>query len=157
MWSKGMSNRPFVNGQEAIAVPFAPEWYERGPVAINDKHNLKMSTVYQLPIGYQRMFLSRMNRWLDGALGGWDMSGYFAFISGSPLTFPMPDATLGNGWSTRADLVGNPNLSNRSKLEWFNVSAFAAPALYQWGTSGIGAVTGPNFTQLNLSLSKDFY
>ena len=157
MWSKGMSNRPFVNGQEAIAVPFAPEWYERGPVAINDKHNLKLSAVYQLPVGRHRMFFPGMNRWLDAAVGGWDTSGYFAFISGTPLTFAMPDATLGNGWGTRANLVGNPNLSSRSKLEWFNVNAFAAPPLYQWGTSGIGSVTGPNLTQLNLSLSKNFY
>ena len=53
-------------------------------------------------------------------------------------------------------MIGNPTLSNPTPNLWFNPAAFAAPAQYQFGNSGIGIVTGPSSQVANLSLSKSF-
>ena len=42
----------------------------------------------------------------DAILGGWQLSGINSFVSGAPLSINVPGATLGNGWGTRANLVG---------------------------------------------------
>ena len=90
-------------------------------------------------------------------LGGWEFSGIYLYSSGDPLSFYAPGATLGNGWGTRANLVGDPHISNPSPSLWFNPNAFAAPPAYQFGNSGIGILFGPSSHVANLSLMKKFY
>ena len=98
-----------------------------------------------------------MNRLADAVIGGWQLVPIYLYSSGAPLTFGVPGNTLGNGWGTRPNLVGNPNLSNPTPALWFNPAAFATPAQYQFGNSGIGIVTGPSSQVANLSLSKSFH
>ena len=69
----------------------------------------------------------------------------------------QPGATLGDGWDTRPDLVGNPHVSNPGPNLWFNPNAFAAPAAYAWGNSPIGFLNGPGSTVLNTALMKNFH
>ncbi|HLI34821.1 MAG TPA: carboxypeptidase regulatory-like domain-containing protein [Terriglobia bacterium] len=156
-YSKAMSNYADATGELSLVTPFAPPRYDRGPLAINNTHNLKISAVYDLPFGRGRKFFPGMNRLENAALGGWELGGYYGYVSGAPLTITVQGATLGNGWGTRADLVGNPQLSNPSANLWFNTAAFAAPPLYTFGNSGIGDVYGPSIHQMNLALMKNFH
>lgn len=156
-YSKAMANYADATGELSLTTPFSPPGSDRGPLAINSTHNLKISAVYDLPFGRSRRFLSGMNRAENAALGGWELGGYYGYVSGTPLTIGVPGATLGNGWGTRADLVGNPQISNPSANLWFNTNAFAAPALYTFGNSGIGDVYGPSIHQMNLALMKNFH
>jgi hypothetical protein len=73
------------------------------------------------------------------------------------LSISAPGATLGNGWDTRASLVGDPGISDPSAARWFNTAAFAAPAEYQWGNSGIGILDGPANHTMDLGLMKNFF
>ena len=41
----------------------------------NVPHALKMLWVYQLPVGRGKRFGANWNKWIDGALGGWEFSG----------------------------------------------------------------------------------
>jgi hypothetical protein len=92
----------------------------------------------------------------NAILGGWQLTGIYSFSSGSPLTFSVPGATLGNGFSTRPNLVGDLELSNPSADLWFNPQALLAPPLYQFGNSGIGIMDGPGMHTLDLGLMKNF-
>jgi hypothetical protein len=100
---------------------------------------------------------------LDVLLGGWQVSFVQTARSGQPLTISQSDGNLGNFTSSRANLVGDPHISNPSKNEWFNTAAFAPASSYSattigaFGDSGVGVVDGPGRFQLNSMLAKNFY
>jgi hypothetical protein len=92
----------------------------------------------------------------NAVIGGWEFSGIYLFSSGDPLTFHSPGGTLGNGWGTRPNLVGDPSLSNPTASLWFNPNAFVTPGPYLFGNSGIGILDGPGSHVANLALMKKF-
>jgi hypothetical protein len=47
-------------------------------------------------------------------------------------------------------------LSNPTKLEWFNVQAFALQPQYTFGNLGRNTVTGPPLFSVDATLDKDF-
>ncbi len=139
-----------------FAVPFAPRGYNRGRSGLDRKHVLSFNGVWELPFGNGRKFLAKSNRAANLALGGWQISAIYQFISGRPLTVSTPGATLGNGLNTRANLVGDPKAETPTAARWFNTAAFAAPARSAFGNSGIGILDGPGFHGLDLGLMKNF-
>lgn len=136
--------------------PFTPAGYLRGRAANDRRHMLWFTAVYELPFGRDKRFLKDLHPVADAILGGWQLSGINSFVSGAPLSIDVPGATLGNGWGTRANLVGDPNVSNPSATQWFNTAAFAAPAQFEYGGSPIGVVEGPAAHILDLGLMKRF-
>lgn len=137
--------------------PFAPAGYNRGRSSWDRRHILFINGVYELPFGRGHTYLANINRWADAAIGGWQLSAINSFTSGAPLTVMVPGATLGNGWDTRANLVGTPGISNQSADMWFNTAAFGAPGAYRFGNSGIGLIDAPATHVLDLGLMKNFY
>lgn len=137
--------------------PFAPQGYNRGRTELDRTHILTANAIYQLPFGRERKFASSLPRAVDAIIGGWQFSGIYQFISGSPLSFTVPGATLGNGYNTRGTLIGDPRLSNPGVALWFNPAAFQSPALYAFGNSGIGIMDGPGVHSLDFGLLKDFH
>jgi hypothetical protein len=137
--------------------PFAPEGYNRGRSRLDRTHILAINGIYELPFGKGRKFLNDAHPVANAILGGWQVAGIYNFTSGQPLTFGVPGATLGNGWDTRANIVGNIDVSNPSAGQWFNPNAFAAPPPITFGSSGIGIFDGPGIHVLDTSLTKNFY
>jgi hypothetical protein len=77
-----------------------------------------VSTSYILPFGRGKMFLSSSNRVLDGAVGGWELSGMYVMYSGTPLSLPT-DSVFFEG--------GDPGLGSKKSLtQWFDTSKFYA-------------------------------
>jgi hypothetical protein len=97
-----------------------------------------------------------LNPIVNGILGGWQISVLYQFVSGSPLTPVWTGATLGNGNNARPNIIGNPNLSNPTAADWFNLSAFTKPANYTFGDSAPGSIIGPSLHQLDTGLFKNF-
>ncbi len=56
----------------------------------------------------------------------------------------------------RPNLVANPNGGPEKPSEWFNTSAFAIPAAYNFGNAGRNVVIGPGLENLDLSLQKSW-
>jgi hypothetical protein len=50
-------------------------------------HALKMTAIYELPFGRGRRFLSNINPWVDGAVGGWSLNLTGRVQSGTVLSF----------------------------------------------------------------------
>jgi len=136
--------------------PFAPAGYNRGRASYDHTHILASNFVWEVPVGRGHKLGANMNRVANTVIGGWEFSGIYLFSSGDPLTFSAPGATLGNGWGTRPNLVGDPSVSNPSANLWFNPNAFAAPGPYLFGNSGIGILDGPSSHVVNLALMKKF-
>lgn len=157
-YSKLMMN----NMQSALSAcncaiqPFTPKGYLRGRSSSDVTNLLTANAVYQLPFGHGRQFGSQINRWVNEAAGGWELSGILSYASGSPLTFDVPGATLGNGYDTRPNLVGSLNIPNKGPQRWFNTAALAAPAPYTYGDSGMSPMNGPQSVEIDTALLKDF-
>ena len=143
---------------EKIApTPFAPEGYDRGRSEFDRTHILADQRIYELPFGKGRKYLTNSHPVVNAIFGGWQLAGIYNFISGQPLSFIVPGATLGNGTNTRPNLSGDPKLSNPTADRWFNPQAFSAPAPYTFGNSGIGILEAPGIHVLDTSLTKNFY
>ncbi len=139
-----------------IPTPFAPDGYNRGRSSYDHTHILSSNVVWEIPVGRGQRVGASMNPVANAVVGGWELSAIYLFSSGDPLTFNAPGASLGNGWGTRANVVGDPSLSNPSAGLWFNPNAFTAPGPYLFGSSGIGLLDGPGSHVVNLGLMKKF-
>ena len=127
-----------------------------GPAGNDIRNRLTFSSVYELPVGPKRRFLS--NHWLGHAVGGMVFGVLGTLQSGAPFTVTTQTNTT-NAFSAgaqRADLVGNPVLpaSERTLTRWFNPDAFAQPAPFTFGNSGRGIVRGDGLVNVDLSLAK---
>jgi len=58
--------------------------------------------------------------------------------------------------TVRADSLGNPNVASPDQYGWYDVRAFAAPALGRFGTAGPGVAVGPGIRLMHNSLAKEF-
>jgi hypothetical protein len=137
--------------------PFAPRGYDRGRSQLERRHVLTANTIWEIPVGRGRRCLASLPAALNWVIGGWQLSGLYNFTSGSPLTLTVPGATLGNGFNTRPNLVGNPRLSNPSASLWFNPGAFEAPPSFTFGNSSIGFLDGPGEHLFDTAFLKNFY
>jgi hypothetical protein len=57
----------------------------------------------------------------------------------------------------RADIIGDPNVSNPNASQWFNPAAFTGPQQpFRNGTASRNSLRGPGMAVSNLSLAKNF-
>lgn len=93
--------------------------------------------VYELPAGKGRRFGSDMPRVADALVGGWQVSTIVRLNSGYPVPVSMPNSLSAYGYQTlRPNLISsNLTPANRTPDNWFNTSAFAAPAPYSIGNA----------------------
>ncbi|HTF70206.1 MAG TPA: TonB-dependent receptor [Edaphobacter sp.] len=113
--------------------------------------NLAVSGVWELPFG------QKSHGWHYLVIGGWQLNGLLAWQTGFPLTVTGSNNFTGTPYP---NLAGNPTLpaSKRSINQWFNTAAFAKPADYTLGNAPrtLPATRGPNYTNANASLTKNF-
>ena len=129
----------------------------RGLLSFNVPHMFVFSSVYELPFGRGKAFLSS-NRALSALAGGWTLSAIVSLYAGTPLTVlvPFDNANTGSNWQ-RADLVGDPNQNApKTRQEWFNTAAFAVPARNTYGNSGNGILQAPGIENLDITASRRF-
>lgn len=89
------------------------------------RFNYSLFPVYELPFGKGKQFLGNSNRLVDEAVGGWEFSLIYHFISGTPITFPTNGTAFFQG--------GDPKLKSGRSVpgpgtsgSWFDTTKFAA-------------------------------
>ena len=130
-----------------------------GPSSFNRKHILSVSNVWVLPYGHGQRFGANVNRAVDLIAGGWQLNGITSATSGIPFTVNVANSPLlnANFSNVRPDQVGNPNVANRSRSEWYNPAAFVEPqGLYRDGDVSRNSLVGPRLFVMNLALAKVF-
>ena len=122
-------------------------------------HMFNQSFVYDLPFGKGRRFFQTGP--MNIVLGGWQISGVWSLISGSPLNFGCnctPLNTPGNSQSP--ELVGSfHKLYGVNTNAWFDTSAFADPSLLfgapTFGNIGRYIQSGPGLFNLDAALFRN--
>ena len=136
---------------------------ERGRSNFDVRQRLSVSYMYALPFGKGRAYFAD-NGWLSTVLSGWETYGIVTLQSGRPFTVALLSeldnsgtgrSILGFGANDRPNLVGNPDVSDPSTLQWFNTAAFAFPAPGTFGNAGRNILDGPGFQNVNASLLKN--
>ncbi len=136
---------------------------ERGRSNFDVSHRLSASYAYGLPFGRGRRYLAD-DGWLSTVLSGWETFGIVTLQSGRPFTVALLSeidnsgtgrSILGFGANDRPNLIGNPELSNPTTLQWFNTAAFAFPVPGTFGNAGRNILEGPGFQNVNASLVKN--
>lgn len=113
------------------------------------------SVVYDFPFGQGK-------RWASSGpaaaiIGGWRIASFMTIMSGLPLDFSANGTALAAPGNTQT-----PNLTAPLKIlhgvgtgaPWFDTSSFAAPAAGTFGNLGRNFGSGPNFFNLDATLSK---
>ncbi len=129
-----------------------------GPMSWDRTHTVTFEHNWDLPFGRDRRWALGHNAIADAILGGWRLSGVHTFASGLPFTPAVANAPLLNTDfnNVRADIVGDTNVSNPNRNQWFNPAAFTEPQQpYRNGTASRNSLRGPGLAVSNLSLSKN--
>lgn len=101
-------------------------------------------------------------RWLNTALGGWNLNAVSNARSGIPLTiYSGVDNALSGISFQRADLIGNPYIAGpRTNQQlvtaYMNPAAFAPNALNTYGNLARNTYAAPGTATLDLGLAKTF-
>jgi hypothetical protein len=153
-WSKNMDI-----GETQLSFPqdFYNLFAEYAPSSNNVPRRLVASAIYELPVGPGKPILSQGP--LSKILGGWTISGILTLEDGLPFTvYPSYDSSNGESYILRPDRIGNGNLPSgqRTRLHWFDTTAFVQPAPYQYGTSGRNILQGPGYKGLDVAVLKNF-
>ena len=78
---------------------------ERSLTGYDFPNVVKISSVYQLPVGRGKHFLGNTNRFVDAVMGGWEHTIIFQYRSGAPWNLPgnafyMHKATVNTNWGS---------------------------------------------------------
>lgn len=160
-WSKFIDD--VASDFEVGAIPAGYQnFYDRRAdrsLAGNDvRHRLVVSSVYELPWGHGRKFLTQGV--LSTIAGGWNLGAILIAQAGSPfgLTTQTNTSNAFSPGPQRVNVLSNPELSasERTIARYFDTSAVAAPAPYTFGTSSRALLTGPGLLNADVSLIKNF-
>ena len=151
-----------------------------GPSDFDVDHRFVTSLVYQLPLGRGKRFGSGINKGLDLALGGWQLTTITTFQRGFPFSILCNNNLLVlTTFTNRCNVIGNPYPSGFQKdvNHWFNNTistdsnpaatascvaanlsgvAFCQPLAGQFGHSGRDILRGPGINNWDMGLGKDF-
>ena len=133
---------------------------EYGNSSFDVRHRATGNWVLELPFGENRAFLHK-GGWLSYALNGFNLSGTFTFATGSYATpqYQNTAAQLvtGGNYTLRPDRVFTQHIAGAGSLRnWFNTSAFTAPAPGAFGNSSRNSIQLPGTVSTDTSLSRDF-
>jgi hypothetical protein len=122
------------------------------------RQRFTLSTVYQVPFGHGRQFLSNSNRVVDAIAGGWQISSILTLQGGMPFSISMATSTDNTGTFQRPNRVCNGNLPSgqQSIKDWYNLTCFVAPPIYTFGNTGRNVLIGPGLETWDLGTDKDF-
>ena len=181
-WAKSIDNGGGIGSGSNSSGTVQNVYNLRGDRGLSDfdvRHRVVFSPVAQLPFGHGKPLL---NHGVEAAVfGGLQLSGIFTWQTGRPFT--VTDASSNNsGYFESADrpnVIANPSATRDSVTgapthtvaEWFNTHAFAlAPGFVvtksgttstvtqrgQFGNAGRNIITGPSYTDVDLTLAKQF-
>lgn len=118
------------------------------------RHRFVASVVYDLPK------FAGQNLLVRGFFGNWQLNNITTLQSGKPINVTMAAdvASISRAGNQRPNLVGRPSADcNTSHItDCIDITAFATPADFTFGSSGRNILTGPNYLNTDLSLFKVF-
>jgi Carboxypeptidase regulatory-like domain/TonB dependent receptor len=161
-WSKSIDNSPGYWPNSGMSqLPQDSLNPNQGEVGLSDwdiRHNFILSYNWQIPVGRGRRYMSHGNSFLEGVLGGWQMTGIVAFRGGTPFTpyISSNRANTANGGALRPNRIGSGVSSDPTVDHWFDKTQFALPAVFTYGNSSRNILIGPGLKNADIGLYKNF-
>jgi len=165
-WSKAMDNISAEgNGFTAPIDTFNPR-LNRALSDFNRPHSFNVSAFYTLPVGRGQWIGNSWPRFVDTALGGWQLGGLWITQSGQPFSVSSQRATtaisgVGNSYAqyTGTD-YGIGSVQRLGNGVFFftpqQIAQFTYPAAGQIGNGGRNVFYNPLFNEMDASLVKRF-
>jgi hypothetical protein len=153
----------FNGGATEILSPIPGELYrDNGNCDYDVRHALNASYVWQLPIGRGQALAGNAGKFLNGVIGGWQLSGDVIVHTGFPESALSPGyfangngvfnaGTPFSGLDTTADPVPGVSLYSKNtslpstqpgQIQWFNPAAFTATVDPTTGACTAGELNG---------------
>jgi hypothetical protein len=167
-WSNSMYN--YGNTENPYDV--TSQWARDGA---NRRHYVEFYTVWELPVGKGRRFLSNAPALVNGLIGGWNFQTISYFGTGQYFSpaFSTIDSSNTNTQGGLPDRIadGNKSGDQRTETQWFDPSAFKIPGcpdskpvcsaserqnVGRFGDSGINILEGQGLNVHHLSVAKTF-
>jgi hypothetical protein len=159
--------------------------YSYGPDDFNRNHVFVVNTVYELPVGRGKKYMSDVSRWADFVIGGWQISNTTNWSGGLPFTPSIGECgQISDAGPCRPDLLAGEKFHTglthaNGNLYWFTPVAalaypavgpgvdtctlarpvsgvFALPACGAIGDAGRNSLRGPRAFFSDMSLAKSF-
>ncbi|HWQ56956.1 MAG TPA: TonB-dependent receptor [Bryobacteraceae bacterium] len=138
--------------------PYAPLFWNRD--AFTSRQRAVINTIWTIPVGTGRTYLSSAPAVVDHILGGWRLYWIVYAETGQFFTpsFSGSDPSNTNTSGGLPDRIANGNLpSGERRLgRWFDPAAFVVPAKGTFGNSGVNILEGPGLHEHNITIAKDF-
>jgi len=142
-WSKTISENNYF-GPQAVAIRIEKRLAPATPNSANSpggdqRFHYTLTPVYELPFGRGKRFGASSGTLLNELIGGYEVTGQYNFLSGTPLVLPTNTAFFQGG---------NPSLgSKKSGAQWFDTSKFAMFPKSNTATTGTGGTASyPTWT-----------
>ncbi len=125
---------------------------EYASASFDVRHRWVLSGLWELP------FLRNNNSVAGKILGGWQLNGIATLQTGQYMSISTNQQVCSCPGTARPDPVSgkDPNAGPRTPEQWFDTSAFMAPAPGTFGQLGNFSNITPGIANLDLSLFKDF-
>jgi hypothetical protein len=126
----------------------------------NARNRAVITTVWDLPFGKGRRWMSHAPKPVETVLGGWLLQTVHYFQGGQYFTptYAGSDPSNTNTVGGLPDRVADGNLprSDRAVKRWFDPTAFTTPAQGRFGNSGVNILEGPGLNLHHLAVTKNF-
>jgi Carboxypeptidase regulatory-like domain/TonB dependent receptor len=163
MWSHAINDASLGSGVEDVFPEnVSCRRCDRASSDQDARHSFSVFSVYELPFGNGRRFLTQPGV-LRALAGGWEFSGILGGRTGLPVNITVTRAASalpdGNSGNQRPDYVGGTPLfpaQGQSPSLWITPAAFAVPAKGTWGNLGRNAFRGPALWQVDTAVKRRF-
>ena len=147
-------------------------------ISANDAtHRFVIATIFDVPVGRNRWVGRGMNRVLDGVIGGWSVSAFVTFQTGTPISIVMASPRLADGnqrpnvlcnavssgFSYHQAAANGQDISSGANLDpnsasVFNANCFGDPGDQIAGNAPryFSSLRGDGVHNADLSFSKEF-
>ena len=138
----------------------------RGASDFDIRHMINFNSIWDLPFGRGRRFLTDSHGVVNAVLGGWQIASIARWNTGLPVSSPVDIGGWPTNWNVRSwsvpinDIQSSPNRGGNGKpANLFSdpkaaYSSWRSPAPGETGARNI--LRGMGFFQLDLGLSKSF-
>ncbi len=129
-------------------------------------HRFVVSSVWDMPFGYGRRYLSGNGGLVDAVLGGWQLSIIFQAQSGHPYHLRWQGGSGGGPIAIIPDRIGDGTISNPTPERWFDSSAFVAHVrqndpdgnrILSEGNAGRNILRSDGMANWDIGIMKNWY